>query len=84
MMLGNLSLGEMQARAGVDFPKELVDYMEPRRQQKAEKIGTGEWHCFDFPFTLLCGDQETAKEIFDHLKPLSKQFKESLKIAIGS
>lgn len=83
MMLGNLTLDEMQKRAGVTFPKELVDYMKPRKQEEANNVKAGKWHCFDIPFTLVCGDRETATEIFKYLKPLSSDFKEKMKIALS-
>ena len=81
--LGNLGIDEMQKRSGVTFPDELIEYMSERRQQKAENIAVGMWHCFDIPFTLVCGDKETATEIYKHLQPLSGEFKEAMQIAIN-
>ena len=80
--LGNLSIDEMQERSGVTFPDELIDYMSERRQQKAENIAVGMWHCFDIPFILVCGDKETVDEIYKHLKPLSSEFKEEMRIVV--
>lgn len=82
-MLGNLTIDEMQKRAGVTFPKELVEYMEPRKQEEASNIKAGKWHCFDIPFTLLCGDRETATEIYKHLSPMSSDFKKKMRISIS-
>lgn len=82
IQLGNLSIAEIEKRSGVKFPEELVNYMEPRRQEKAEGVKTGQWHCFDIPFNLLCGDMETATEIHKHLAPFSKDFKELLQISL--
>ena len=79
--LGNLSIDEMEKRSGVDFPQELKDYMEPRRQQSASNIKKGMWHCFDIPFVLVCGDMETATEIHRHLKGFGSDFKEPLQIS---
>jgi hypothetical protein len=56
--------------------------MKPRWQQKAENVGVGNWHCFDIPFNLLCGDMETATEIHNHLKAFSSDFKELLQISL--
>ena len=80
--LGNLSIEEIESRSGVKFPKELIDYMEPRKQNNASNVKAGEWHCFDTPFTLVCGDRATAEEIYKHLGPLSKKFKEPLQISL--
>lgn len=82
IQLGNLSIAEIEKRSGVKFPEELVNYMEPRRQQKAEGVKAGQWHCFDIPFNLLCGDMETATEIHKHLAPFSSDFKEPLQISL--
>lgn len=80
MMLGNMSVKDMEARAGVKFPDELIEYMNLRRQEHATNISADEWHCFDIPFYLLCGSQEVASEIFRHLGPLSAEFKTTLQI----
>ena len=82
--LGNLSIDEIESRAGVDFPQELREYMEPRRQQKAENVAKGKWHCFDIPFVLVCGGMEVATEIHDYLKQFSSDFKEPLQISLSS
>lgn len=82
--LGNLSINEIEKRSGVEFPKELKDYMEPTRQQSASNIKKGEWHCFDIPFVLVCGDMQTATEIHGHLKEFSSDFKEPLQISISN
>jgi len=84
MLLGNLSINEIQERAGIIFPDELIEYMSTRRQDKAEKIAPGHWHCFDIPFNLVCGDRETATIIYEHLKPLTKDFKEQLQISLSA
>ena len=81
--LGNLSVDEIEKRSGVKFPKELKDYMIPRRQQKAENVKPGKWHCFDIPFVLFCGDMETAKKIYSFLKDFSSEFKEKLVISVS-
>jgi len=39
-----------------------------RRQQSASKVKQGMWHYFDIPFVLVCGDTETATEIYGHMK----------------
>lgn len=82
IFLGNLTIEEIQHRAGVTFPDALIDYMKDRHQDKAENIESGKWHCFDMPFSLACGDMETATVIHNHLKPLSSQFKEPLSISL--
>ena len=81
IMLGNLTTDEMQRRLGVELPPELIAFMAGRHQSEAQNIKPGKWHCFDIPFTLVCGDMETAKEIFKHLSPLAP-FREQMHIAL--
>ncbi len=81
-MLGNLKIEEIEKRSGIEFTKELKDYMKVRKQESASNIKRGKWHCFDIPFVLLCGDLETATNIHDHLKTFSSEFKEQLQISI--
>jgi len=78
--LGNLSIVEIETRSGISFPDELKDYMKPRKQENASNIKQGKWHCFDIPFVLMCGDMDTATEIYSHLKAFSSDFKEPLQI----
>jgi len=80
--LGNLNVNEIENRAGITFPKELKEYMIPRKQDNASNISKGKWHCFDIPFLLVCGDIETATKIHSYLKDFSSDFKESLNISI--
>lgn len=72
----------MEKRTGVIFPLELKQYMEPRRQQSAKNIKPGMWHCYDIAFLLICGDIDTATQIYGHLKKFNSEFKEQLQIAI--
>jgi hypothetical protein len=81
MMLGNLKITEIEKRLGVEFPKKLIEFMEERHQESANNVQKGKWHCFDLPFTLVCGDMETASEIHNHLKDLDG-FKTTIQIAL--
>lgn len=80
IMLGNLSVEQMETRAGVAFPPELKAYMADRRQEIADNIAPGKWHCFDLPFALVCGDMTTVMEVHKWLAPLSPEFKQDLNI----
>ena len=81
-LLGNLNIQEMENRMGIKFPKKLVDFMESRRQQRAFNIAPGKWHCFDAPFNLVCGDIDTALEIYLHLRPMAHKLKQQIQISI--
>jgi hypothetical protein len=80
--LGNVSVEEIERRAGVVFPVELVSYLNDRRQQDAGHLAKDKWHCFDIPFVLVCENIDMAKEAYKHLKPLSSSFKEELQISV--
>lgn len=82
IMLGDLTVEQMESRAGVEFPDELKAYMAERYQASASNVQPGKWHCFDLPFFLVCGDMETAQAIYNHLQPLTSQFKEPLQIGV--
>ncbi|CAB5224401.1 hypothetical protein UFOVP393_69 [uncultured Caudovirales phage] len=80
--LGNLSVKEIEHRAGVQFPAELHEYMTDKHQDSASNVAPGKWHCFDIPFVLVCGDMQTATTIHGHMLKLSEEFKQPLQIAL--
>jgi hypothetical protein len=84
IMLGNLTVDQIERRAGVDFGEELKALLNSTHKPSATNIGDGEWHCFDIPFTLVCGGMPFAQKVYDHLKAQSKNFAESLHIALAS
>ena len=83
MMLGNLTIQEIEKRVGVTFPIELVELLEKTKQESASNIQEGKWHCFDIPFTMVCGDKKIAQEIYDYLRPMASSFKQQLGISIS-
>ncbi len=80
--LGNLNVSEIQARLGIEFPQEIVEFMNGSHQASAQKVQIGKWHCFDIPFCLVCGDVETAKKIYNAVKDQSAKCKESLHFSV--
>ena len=84
MMLGNLTVKEIEERTGVSFPEEIRDFMNQTHNPDANNISKGKWHCFDMPFTLVCGDMDTALKIYNSVKERSGDFKEQLQISLQS
>lgn len=84
IMLGNLSVSQIEKRLGIEFPEEIRTFMNQNHQSKAENIAKGKWHCFDIPFNLVCGDMETAKKIFNSVKERSSECKEALQFSLNS
>ena len=83
IMLGNLTIPEIEKRSGVAFSDELKQLMAETHQPEASNIAEGKWHCFDMPFTLVCGGMPLAQKIYDHLKADSKNFKEQMQITMA-
>ena len=84
MMLGNLSVKQIEERLGIEFPEDIREFMKKSHQPVAINIGIGKWHCFDLPFNLVCGDIEVATKIFNSVKEKSSECKESLQFSLSS
>lgn len=84
IMLGNQSVDQIEKRMGVIFPKEIRCELLESRQHEADtnKLKPNQWHCFDIPFTMVCGSMELAQKIFDNMKPLVPEIKEALRLSI--
>ena len=61
----------------------IRDLMEKTNQPEAMNIAKGKWHCFDIPFTIVCGDMETATKIFNSVKDRSSECKERLQFSLS-
>lgn len=84
MMLGNLSVEQIEKRTGVDFPEDIRVFLKENHQHEANNVKKGKWHCFDIPFTMVCGDLETATKIYESVKDKSGSFKERMQISVAS
>ena len=82
MMLGNLTIPEMEKKMGIKIPADTAEFMKATHQEKAENIAKGKWHCFDIPFMLLCGDMQTAQKIYDGIKEFNSDVKQPLQISV--
>jgi len=82
IMLGDLSVSEIEKRIGIEFPEEIREFMNQSYQSNAGKIANGKWHCFDIPFVLLCGDVETATKIYNSVKERANECKENLQFCV--
>lgn len=84
IMLGNLSVNQIEQRLGIEFPEETRELMNKTHESNASHIPKGKWHCFDLPFNLVCGDIEIATKIFNSVKDRSDECKCALRISIQS
>ena len=81
-MLGNLSVDQMERRMGIVFPDDLKDVFSKYHQQVATDIKPGFWHCFDIPFTMVCGNTDLAELVREKLAPLVDKIVTPLSVAI--
>jgi len=84
VMLGNLTVDQIEARAGVVFSSELKSLLNDTHQASANNVAIGKWHCFDIPFTMVCGGMPLAQRIYDCLKHEAANFKQPLSIALSN
>lgn len=80
IMLGNLGMTSIQARLGTVLEKKDIDTLSPMRQDNAQNIQPGRWHCFSHPFAIMCGDLETARQVCEILSPYSNSMKTQMQI----
>lgn len=82
-MLGNLSISQIENRLGIEFPDEIREFMKITHQSNANHIGKSQWHCFNIPFKIVCGDMEIATKIFESVKERSDECKEVLQFSLS-
>ena len=81
-MLGNLSVDQMERRMGIIFPDDLKEVLLKYHQGVATDIKPGFWHCFDMPFTMVCGNTDLAELVREKLTPLAGKIVTPLSVAI--
>ena len=83
MMLGNLSIRQMEERLGIDFPEPFRTDFAEMHQQEADDVKPGKWHCFDLPFFLVVGDGGMVQMVKDTLMPLAEQMTGSIRVGVA-
>lgn len=69
IMLGNLSVKQIEDRYQVTFSAEDREWLNEHRQENvARALEKDKWHCFDMPPKILVGSAEFAQELYDRLK----------------
>ena len=82
IMLGNLTVKQIEERLGIELSDSERKSLSSLRQENATNIEKNKWHCFDMPFTILCGSYDTAKAIYDILLSYSENMTTRVQIAI--
>ncbi len=82
MMLGNQSIEQMEKRMGIEFPVELKDVLSKYHQDNVSiDMAEGFWHCFDLPFTMVCGGRDLTQLVYDYLSPMADKIIEPLQLS---
>lgn len=68
MRLGNLTIKDIEDRCNITLTYEEKEYLKNTKCESANNIPKGNWHCFDIPFQIVCGDEETAEKIYNIFK----------------
>ena len=61
--LGNLTVKQMASKMGIELSSEDEARLEDIRQDDAQKIQPGKYHCFEAPPMLACGDLPTCYQV---------------------
>lgn len=81
IMLGNLSLRQLQDRCGFEFPQEALDLLQNRQETvNNTPLADDAWHCFDIPFLIMFGTEKQARAFGQALAPYGSQFKTPLQV----
>lgn len=81
--LGNVTMEQLQERVGTVFEPEDIARLKKTHSDNAEVAGKDEWHCFDMPFTLVCGSRETAENVVDILKNYAGKFTRRVAVEVS-
>ena len=68
MKFGNLSVEQIEQRCNIKLSEQEKEFLNKTRQEKANGIEGGKWHCFDLPFQILCGDEDMAIKGYEIFK----------------
>src|SRR5574344_3000561 len=81
IMLGNLSLTQMQKRLGIELSADDIMRFPHRQENVSQKLGEYTWHCFDIPFLIECDSEDTAKSVLGILRPYASKMQGQIQIA---
>ena len=82
IMLGNLSVKDIETRLGITFSAEDSAFLQETRQKNARiSIETGKWHCFDIPFIFMTANEQDARMFREIFNKYSSQIHRRFEIA---
>ena len=65
--MGNFTTAQMASEMGIELSAEDAKALDAIRQDDAQNIKPGRYHCFDVPRMLVCGDLPTCYLVHDIL-----------------
>jgi len=82
--LGNLSVAQIEERLGIELTEAERSELTSARQEAVLDVALApdKWHCYDLPFTIVCGSREMATKVCGILSPYSSQMKCRLQVGI--
>lgn len=66
--IGNFTAQRMASEMGIELTQEDKNALEEIRQDDAQSIQPGKYHCFDIPRMIMCGDIDTGYKVAAILK----------------
>lgn len=83
MMLGNLTINQIENELGIEFTDEHKKLLTETHQDKVNiPLEKGKWHCFYLPFYFVCSDKEMAEQWVEIFKSYDvSKFKTQIGIA---
>lgn len=61
--IGNFTTAQMASEMGIELSAEDAKALDAMRQDDAQNILQGRYHCFDAPRMLVCGDIATCYKV---------------------
>jgi hypothetical protein len=83
VFLGNLSAKRIARRLEIKLTPDELKTLDDMRQDSARNLPPDKWHCFDMPFYLICGSQETADKVGAILRPYTQQMSGQITVAVS-
>lgn len=81
IMLGNLSLTQIQKRLGIELSADEIMRFPHRQENVSQRLSEYTWHCFDIPFLIECDSKDTAKSVHGILQPYAARMRETIQIS---
>ncbi len=78
MLIGNLTVVQIEAKLGIAFPDDIREFMNATHQERFDDVAPGKWHCAELPFVMVCGDMAIAEKIYNSVKDKTAECKEQL------